>query len=39
MSGDIFIGKMKQIAGNLQAEFSDLTETDLQNIENKSQLE
>ncbi len=39
MSGDIFAGKMKQILGNIRAEFSDLTETDLENVENRTQLE
>jgi uncharacterized protein YjbJ (UPF0337 family) len=39
MSGDIFTGKMKQIAGNIKAEWSDITDTDLQEIENKEQLE
>lgn len=39
MSGDIFAWKMKQLLGNIQAEFSDLTETDLEDIENRQQLE
>jgi len=39
MSGDIFTGKIKQLAGNLQAEFSDLTETELEDVENRAQLE
>jgi len=39
MSGDIFTGKIKQLAWNIKAEFSDLTDTDLENIENKEQLE
>ncbi len=39
MSGDIFAWKMKQILGNIRAEFSDLTETDLENVENRTQLE
>lgn len=30
---------MKQILGNIRAEFSDLTETDLENVENRTQLE
>jgi len=39
MSGDIFTGKMKQLAWNIKAEFSELTDTDLQDVENKQQLE
>jgi len=39
MSGDIFKGKIKQLAGNIKAEWSDLTDTDLENVENKEQLE
>jgi len=33
------MGKIKQIAWNIKAEFSDLTDTDLENVENKEQLE
>lgn len=39
MSGDIFAWKMKQLLWNIRAEFSDLTETDLEEVENRQQLE
>lgn len=39
MSGDIFVGKLKQMIGNLKAEWSDLTDTELQDVENREQLE
>jgi len=39
MSGDIFTGKIKQLAWNIKAEWSDLTDSDLEKVENRQQLE